>query len=115
MSPAAAGPFGPVQRIAAGALEAGYVDTGPPGGRAVLLLHGWPYDIYSYADAAPALAAAGYRVIVPYLRGYGPTRFLSGDAPRNGQQAALAVDAIALLDALGVRVDGVVGGGHDRP
>jgi pimeloyl-ACP methyl ester carboxylesterase len=102
VSAADAQPFGPVQRIAAGALEVGYVDIGPRGGRVVLLLHGWPYDIYSYADAAPALAAAGYRAIVPYLRGYGPTRFLSGDAVRNGQQAVLAVDAIALLDALGV-------------
>ena len=102
MSAPAAQPFGPVQRIAAGVLEVGYVDVGPPGGRAVLLLHGWPYDIYSYADAAPALAAAGYRVIVPYLRGYGVTRFRSDDAVRNGQQSVLAVDAIALLDALGV-------------
>jgi len=102
MSAPAAGPFGPVQQIAAGALEVGYVDLGPPGGRAVLLLHGWPYDICSYADVAPPLAAAGYRVIVPYLRGYGTTRFRSEDTPRNGQQSALAVDAIALLDALGV-------------
>jgi pimeloyl-ACP methyl ester carboxylesterase len=67
VSAADAQPFGPVQRIAAGALEVGYVDIGPRGGRVVLLLHGWPYDIYSYADAAPALAAAGYRAIVPYL------------------------------------------------
>lgn len=102
MSAPAAGPFGPVQRIAAGVLDVGYVDIGPPGGRAVLLLHGWPYDIYSYADAAPALAATGYRVIVPYLRGYGTTRFRSDDTVRNGQQSVLAVDAIALLDALGV-------------
>ena len=72
MSAVDAKPFGPVQRIAAGALDVGYVDIGPPGGRAVLLLHGWPYDIHSYADAAPALAAAGYRVIVPYLRGLRP-------------------------------------------
>ena len=102
MSASAAKPFGPVQRIAAGVLDVGYVDIGPPGGRAVLLLHGWPYDIYSYAEVAPALAAAGYRVIVPYLRGYGATRFRSDDAMRNGQQSVLAVDAIALLDALGV-------------
>jgi pimeloyl-ACP methyl ester carboxylesterase len=94
--------FGPLQRIAAGVLDVGYVDVGPPGGRVVLLLHGWPYDIYSYADVAPPLAAAGYRVIVPYLRGYGATRFRSDDAMRNGQQAVLAVDSIALLDALGV-------------
>jgi len=83
-------------------LDVGYVDIGPPGGRAVLLLHGWPYDIHSYADVAPALAAAGYRVIVPYLRGYGVTRFRSDDVARNGQQAVLAVYAIALMDALGV-------------
>jgi pimeloyl-ACP methyl ester carboxylesterase len=101
--------FGPLQRIAAGVLDVGYVDVGPPGGRVVLLLHGWPYDIYSYADVAPPLAAAGYRVLVPYLRGYGTTRFLSGDTPRNGQQSALAVDAIALLDALGVG-EAIVGG-----
>ena len=101
--------FGPVQRIAAGVLDVGYVDVGPPGGRAVLLLHGWPYDIHSYADVAPPLAAAGYRVLVPYLRGYGATRFLSGDAPRNGQQSVLAVDAIALMDALGVG-EAIVGG-----
>jgi pimeloyl-ACP methyl ester carboxylesterase len=111
MSALAAEPFGPVQRIAAGVLEVGYVDVGPPGGRAVLLLHGWPYDIHSYADVAPALAAAGYRVIVPYLRGYGVTRFRSDDALRNGQQAVLAVDAIALLDALGV--DEAIVGGFD--
>jgi len=102
MSASAAEPFGPVQRIAAGVLDAGYVDVGPPGGRAVLLLHGWPYDIHSYAEVVPPLAAAGYRVLVPYLRGYGATRFRSDHAMRNGQQSVLAVDAIALLDALGV-------------
>ena len=102
MSAPAAGPFGPVQRIAAGVLDVGYVDVGPPGGRAVLLLHGWPYDIHSYAEVVPPLAAAGYRVLVPYLRGYGATRFRSDHAMRNGQQSVLAVDAIALLDALGV-------------
>ncbi len=111
MSASAAKPFGPVQRIAAGVLDVGYVDIGPPGGRAVLLLHGWPYDIHSYADVAPPLAAAGYRVLVPYLRGYGVTRFLSDDAPRNGQQSVLAVDAIALMDALGV--DEAIVGGFD--
>jgi len=103
--------FGPVQRIAAGVLDVGYVDLGPRGGRAVLLLHGWPYDIHSYADVAPPLAAAGYRVLVPYLRGYGVTRFLSGDAPRNGQQSVLAVDAIALMDTLGI--DEAIVGGFD--
>ena len=109
MSGPAGTAFGPVQRVTAGVLEVGYVDIGPHGGRAVLLLHGWPYDIHSYADVAPPLAAAGYRVIVPYLRGYGATRFRSDDAPRNGQQSVLAVDAIALLDALGV-TEAVVAG-----
>src|ERR1700722_2512683 len=103
--------FGPVQRIAAGALDVGYVDIGPPAGRAGSLPHGWPYDFHSYADVAPALAAAGYRVIVPYLRGHGVTRFRSDDAPRNGQQSVLAVDAIALLDAIGV--DQAIVGGFD--
>jgi pimeloyl-ACP methyl ester carboxylesterase len=92
--------FGPVQQIDAGLLNVGYVDIGPADGPAVLLLHGWPYDIHSYADAAPVLAAAGYRVVVPYLRGYGSTRFRSDETMRNGEQAALAVDAVAFLDAL---------------
>jgi pimeloyl-ACP methyl ester carboxylesterase len=94
--------FGPVKQIAAGRLNVGYVDTGPADGPAVLLLHGWPYDIHSYVDVAPLLAAAGCRVLVPYLRGYGPTRFLSDETFRNGEQAALAVDAIAFLDALAI-------------
>jgi pimeloyl-ACP methyl ester carboxylesterase len=102
MSTPASGPFGPVRQVTAGALDVGYADLGPPGGRAVLLLHGWPYDIHSYAGAAPTLATAGYRVVIPYLRGYGPTRFRSDDAVRSGQQSALALDAIALLDALGI-------------
>ncbi len=88
--------FGPLRQIDAGLLNVGYVDAGPADGPAVLLLHGWPYDIHSYAEVAPLLAAAGYRVIVPYLRGYGTTRFLSDETFRNGEQAALAVDAIAL-------------------
>jgi pimeloyl-ACP methyl ester carboxylesterase len=92
--------FGPVKQIEAGDLDVGYVDLGPTDGPAVLLLHGWPYDIHSYAEVGPTLAEAGYRVIVPHLRGYGTTRFRSTDAVRNGQQAALAVDAIAFLDAL---------------
>src|SRR6476620_1855072 len=96
----ARGTFGPVRQIDAGDLDVGYIDLGPPGGRAVLLLHGWPYDIHSYGAAAPMLAEAGYRVVVPYLRGYGTTRFRSSAAVRNGQQAALAADAVALLDAL---------------
>jgi len=94
--------FGPLQQIEAGPLSVGYVDAGAPGGTAVLLLHGWPYDIHSFAEVAPVLATAGYRVIVPYLRGYGPTRFLSDATVRNGQQAALGVDAISLMDALGI-------------
>jgi pimeloyl-ACP methyl ester carboxylesterase len=95
-------PFGALKQIDAGLLSVGYADAGPADGRAVLLLHGWPYDIHSYAGVAPVLASAGYRVIVPYLRGYGTTRFLSKATFRNGQQSVLGVDAIALLDALGV-------------
>jgi len=102
-SHAAAGTaFGPLKQIDAGVLNVGYVDAGPSDGPAVLLLHGWPYDIHTYADATPLLTAAGYRVIVPYLRGYGSTRFLLDETVRNGEQAALALDAIALLDALGI-------------
>ena len=84
----------------AGVLSVGYVDAGPNDGPVVVLLHGWPYDIHSYAEVAPLLAAAGHRVVVPYLRGYGTTRFLSDETFRNGEQAALAVDAVALMDAL---------------
>jgi pimeloyl-ACP methyl ester carboxylesterase len=98
----ATGSFGALKQIDAGVLNIGYVDVGPSTGRAVILLHGWPYDIHSYVDVAPLLASAGYRVIVPYLRGYGTTRFLSGDTTRNGQQAALAVDTVALMDALAI-------------
>jgi pimeloyl-ACP methyl ester carboxylesterase len=98
--PAPNASFGPLQQVEAGVLEVGYVEAGPAGRPAVLLLHGWPYDIHSYAEVTPLLAAAGYRVIIPYLRGYGTTRFLSEATFRNGQQAALAVDTIALLDAL---------------
>jgi pimeloyl-ACP methyl ester carboxylesterase len=99
-TPAPNASFGPLKPVEAGVLEVGYVEAGPAGGPAVLLLHGWPYDIHSYAEVTPLLAAAGYRVIVPYLRGYGTTRFLSEAIFRNGQQAALAVDTIALMDAL---------------
>ena len=91
-----------LRQIDAGVLSVGYADVGPQDGTAVLLLHGWPYDIQSYADVAQALATAGYRVVVPHLRGYGTTRFLSAGHPRNGQQSALAVDAITLMDALGI-------------
>jgi pimeloyl-ACP methyl ester carboxylesterase len=93
--------FGPLKQIEAGLLNVGYGEAGPAGGPAVILLHGWPYDIHSYVEVAPLLAAEGYRVIVPYLRGYGTTRFLRNESLRNGQQAALAVDTVALMDALG--------------
>jgi pimeloyl-ACP methyl ester carboxylesterase len=89
-----------VKQIVAGDLNVGYADVGPADGAAVILLHGWPYDIHSYVDVAPLLAARGYRVIIPYLRGYGTTHFLSEETFRNGEQAALALDLIALLDAL---------------
>ncbi|HEV8191824.1 MAG TPA: alpha/beta hydrolase [Ktedonobacterales bacterium] len=103
--------FSKVKQINAGVLSVGYAEDGPASGPAVLLLHGWPYDIHSYAEVTPLLTSAGYRVIVPYLRGYGTTRFLSDETARNGQQAALAVDAIALLDAL--RIDNAVVAGFD--
>jgi len=92
--------FGQLQQINVGVLHVGYAEAGPADGPAVMLLHGWPYDIHSYVDVAPRLAQAGYRVIVPYLRGSGTTRFLSSDTPRNGQQAVIAVDILALMDAL---------------
>jgi pimeloyl-ACP methyl ester carboxylesterase len=107
--PAAA--MGPVRQVQAGVLDVGYHQAGPSDGPVVLLLHGWPYDIHCYVEVAPLLASAGYRVITPYLRGYGTTRFLSGTTPRNAQQAALAVDAIALLDAL--RIEKAVVAGCD--
>jgi pimeloyl-ACP methyl ester carboxylesterase len=94
--------FGPLQQIDAGPLNVGYVDVGPPNGQPVVLLHGWPYDIHGYIDVAPALADAGYRVVVPFLRGFGTTRFLSDDTVRNGQQSALAVDVLDLMDSLGI-------------
>src|SRR5438552_708236 len=83
--------FGSLKQINAGVLNVGYAEAGPTDGSAVILLHGWPYDIHSYVDVAPLLALAGYRVIVPYLRGYGTTTFLSSTTPRNGQQAVIAV------------------------
>ncbi|MBU3078832.1 alpha/beta fold hydrolase [Sphingomonas quercus] len=92
----------PLRQIAAGDLDCGYADLGPRRGPVALLLHGWPYDIHSFAEVAPLLVTAGYRVIIPYLRGYGTTRFRSADILRNGQQAALAADVVALLDALGI-------------
>ncbi len=92
--------FGPLKQIDAGPLNVGYVEAGPGDGPAVILLHGWPYDIHSFVDVAPLLASAGYRLIVPYLRGYGSTRFVSSDTVRNGQQSVVALDIIALMDAL---------------
>jgi len=92
--------FGSIKQIDAGLLNIGYAEAGPANGQPVILLHGWPYDIHSYVDVAPLLASAGYRAIVPYLRGYGSTRFHSGETFRNGQQSAVALDIIALMDAL---------------
>lgn len=103
--------FGPLKQIDAGVLNVGYAEAGPADGPAVILLHGWPYDIHSYVDVVPLLASAGYRVIVPYLRGYGATHFLSSDTPRNGQQAVVAIDVIALMDAL--RIEKAVIAGYD--
>jgi pimeloyl-ACP methyl ester carboxylesterase len=102
-APHGTGLFAAPRQVDAGVLGVGYVQAGPGDGRAVILLHGWPYDIHSYVDVAPLLASAGYRVIVPYLRGYGTTRFLSNETVRNGQQSALAADVIALMDALGIQ------------
>jgi pimeloyl-ACP methyl ester carboxylesterase len=92
--------FGPLKQVDAGVLNVGYAEAGPTDGPAVVLLHGWPYDIHSYLEVVPLLATAGYRAIVPYLRGFGTTRFLSDTTFRNGEQAALALDAIALMGAL---------------
>jgi pimeloyl-ACP methyl ester carboxylesterase len=93
-------PLGPLKQINAGLLNVGYIELGPAEGTPVILLHGWPYDIYSFAEAGPLLASQGYRVIVPYLRGYGATHFLSSETFRNGQPSAVAVDIVALMDAL---------------
>ena len=101
--------FAPLKQIDAGLLNVGYAEAGPADGPAVILLHGWPYDIHSFVDVAPLLASAGYRVIVPYLRGYGTTRFLSGDTVRNGQQSVVAVDIIALMDALKIEKATIAG------
>jgi len=101
--------FASLKQIDAGVLNVGYAEVGPANGPAVMLLHGWPYDIYSYVDVAPLLASAGYRVVVPYLRGYGTTRFLANETFRNGQPSALAVDVIALMDALKIEKATVAG------
>lgn len=95
--------FGPLKQIDAGVLTVGYAEAGPADGAPVILLHGWPYDIHSFVDVAPLLASAGYRVIVPYLRGYGSTRFLASEAFRNGQPSAIALDIVALMDALKIQ------------
>ena len=101
--------FGALKQINAGVLNVGYAEAGPANGPVVILLHGWPYDIHSYVDVAPLLASAGYRVIVPHLRGHGTTRFLSDGTFRNGQQAVVAVDIIALMDALKIEKATVAG------
>ena len=93
----------PIKQIDAGVLNVGYTDSGPSSGPAVILLHGWPYDIHAFDDVVPLLTAKGHRVVVPYLRGYGTTRFLSSETFRNGQQAALGVDTIAFMDALKIQ------------
>jgi pimeloyl-ACP methyl ester carboxylesterase len=103
--------FDALKQIDAGVLNVGYAEAGPAGGPPVILLHGWPYDIHSYSEITPLLASKGYRVIVPYVRGYGTTRFLSNETLRNGQQSALALDIIALMDAL--KIEKAIIGGFD--
>ena len=100
-----------LKQIEAGLLNVGYADAGPADGPVVMLLHGWPYDIHSFVDVAPLLAAKGYRVIIPYLRGFGTTHFLSNESLRNGQQSAVALDIISLMDAL--KIDKAIIGGFD--
>ena len=101
--------FGPLKKINAGLLNVGYAEAGPADGPAVILLHGWPYDIYSFVDAAPLLAAAGYHVVIPYLRGYGTTTFLSSATMRNAQQSAVGLDIIALMDTLKIQKATIAG------
>jgi pimeloyl-ACP methyl ester carboxylesterase len=103
--------FGPIKHVDAGELNVGYADVGPADGPVAILLHGWPYDIHTFADVAPLLAAQGYRVVVPYLRGYGSTTFLSNDTFRNAQPLAVALDIVALMDVLGI--DKATFGGFD--
>ena len=103
--------FGALKQVDAGVLNVGYAEAGPAGGPVVILLHGWPYDIHSFVDVAPLLAAAGYRVLVPYLRGYGTTRFLSTETLRNGQPSAVALDTVQFMDAL--RIDKATLAGFD--
>jgi pimeloyl-ACP methyl ester carboxylesterase len=109
IKPGANTSFALLKQIEAGALNVGYAEAGPVNGSPVILLHGWPYDIHTYVDVAPALASAGFRVIVPYLRGHGTTRFLNSETPRNAQPSAIAVDIINLMDALKIR-QAVIGG-----
>jgi predicted alpha/beta-fold hydrolase len=112
--------FGPLKQIEAGLLNVEYAEAGPADGPAVILLHGWPYDIHSFVEVAPLLTSKGYRVIVPYLRGHGTTRFLSNETFRNGQQSVVATDIIALVDALKIekailaRFDWGANGQHHR-
>jgi pimeloyl-ACP methyl ester carboxylesterase len=103
--------FAPLKQIDAGVLNIGYAEAGSTNGPAVILLHGWPYDIYSFVDVAPLLASAGYRAFIPYLRGYGSTRFLSSDTVRNGQPSAIAMDTIAFMDAL--KIESAILAGFD--
>ena len=111
IKPGANTTIGVLKQIDAGVLNIGYAEAGPADGPAVILLHGWPYDIHSFADVAPLLGSAGYRVIVPYLRGYGTTHFLSSSTFRNGQQSAVALDIIALMDAL--KIEKAILAGYD--
>jgi pimeloyl-ACP methyl ester carboxylesterase len=111
MKPGTHTSFASLKQINAGLLNIGYAEDGPSNGPAVILLHGWPYDIHSYVDVAPLLTRAGYRVIVPYLRGYGTTHFLSNATIRNGQQSVVALDIIALMDAL--KIKKAILGGYD--
>jgi pimeloyl-ACP methyl ester carboxylesterase len=109
VKPGANTSFGPIKQVEAGVLDIGYAEAGPANGPAVILLHGWPYDIHSYLDVAPLLASAGYRVIIPHLRGYGTTRFLSADTVRNGQPSAVAADTVAMMDALKIEKATIAG------
>jgi pimeloyl-ACP methyl ester carboxylesterase len=111
IKPGANASYGPLKQVNAGPLNIGYAEDGPANGPVVILLHGWPYDIHSFVDVAPLLAAKGYRVIIPYVRGYGTTKFLSADTLRNGQQSVVALDTINLMDAL--KIDKAIIGGFD--
>jgi pimeloyl-ACP methyl ester carboxylesterase len=105
----AAAALGPLRQVRAGDLDIGYIDSGPANAKVAILLHGWPYDIHSFEEVAPLLVHAGYRVVIPYLRGYGTTRLASADTLRNGQQAVFALDVIALMDALKIKTATIAG------